>query len=213
VEGKKGRIRRVKYWKTTLTLLVALSTSVALADDFKTVEGKEYKNVTVKRVEPDGLVLSSKSGISKVYFTELPKDVQQRYGYDAEKAAAYSAEQNAALEQARKQQEEALRQKAEAGQKSNEQLGKDQAGIQWTQEQRQRIQALQNRYNELQQQEDDLLLRIGEAQRGGSYGRSGHRRYYVPNALAEQLPYLQSHLQDVRHEKDQIRQQLEQAQH
>jgi hypothetical protein len=55
--------------------------SIALADDFKTTDGKEYKNVTVKRVEPDGIVLSSKSGISKVYFTELPKEVQQRFNY------------------------------------------------------------------------------------------------------------------------------------
>jgi hypothetical protein len=53
--------------------------SLAVADDFKTINGKEYKNVTVKRVEPDGLVLSSKFGISKVYFTELPKDVQERF--------------------------------------------------------------------------------------------------------------------------------------
>src|SRR5205809_649683 len=93
--------------------------SIALADDFKTTDGKEYKNVTVKRVEPDGIVLSSKSGISKVYFTELPKEVQQRFNYDPEKAATYSAEQNAALEQARKQQEEALRQRAETTQKNN----------------------------------------------------------------------------------------------
>jgi hypothetical protein len=100
--------------KISLAILVVLSASIALADDLKTIEGKEYKNVTVKRVEPDGLVLSSKSGIAKVYFTELPKDVQQRFNYDPEKAAAYSAEQNAALEQARKQQEEALRLKAEA---------------------------------------------------------------------------------------------------
>jgi len=35
---------------------------LALSDDFKTVDGKEYKNVTVKRVEPDGIVVSSKSG-------------------------------------------------------------------------------------------------------------------------------------------------------
>ena len=47
--------------------------TVALADDFKTIRGKEYKNVTVSRVEPDGIVLKSKSGISKVYFVELPK--------------------------------------------------------------------------------------------------------------------------------------------
>jgi len=49
----------------------------------------------------------TKSRISKVYFTELPKDVQERFNYDPEKAAAYSAEQTAALERLRKQQEDA----------------------------------------------------------------------------------------------------------
>jgi hypothetical protein len=55
--------------------------STALADDFKTINGKEFKNVTVTRVEPDGIVLRTKSGILKVYFTELPKDVQERFHY------------------------------------------------------------------------------------------------------------------------------------
>jgi hypothetical protein len=32
--------------------------SLALADDFKTIDGKEYKNATVSRVEPDGLVIT-----------------------------------------------------------------------------------------------------------------------------------------------------------
>jgi Protein of unknown function (DUF3300) len=110
-----------------LALLILFVGSVALADDFKTIDGKEYKNVTVRRVEPDGIVLTSKSGISKVYFAELPKEVQERYHYDPEKAAAYSAAVNAAQEQARKQQEEAMRQKAEATQKNNEQLAEEAA--------------------------------------------------------------------------------------
>ena len=63
--------------------------SVVLADDFKLVDGKEYKNVTVSRVEPDGIVLRTKSGIAKVYFVELPKDVQERFHYNAAIAAAY----------------------------------------------------------------------------------------------------------------------------
>jgi thiol-disulfide isomerase/thioredoxin len=65
--------------------------SVVPADDFKVVDGKEYKNVTVSRVEPDGIVLRTKSGISKLYFVELPKDVQERFHYNAANAAAYSA--------------------------------------------------------------------------------------------------------------------------
>jgi hypothetical protein len=55
-----------------LTFLILSFASVALADDFKAIDGKEYKNVTVSRVEPDGIVLISSSGISKLYFTELP---------------------------------------------------------------------------------------------------------------------------------------------
>jgi hypothetical protein len=75
-----------------LTFVILCFASAALADDFKAIDGKEYKNVTVSRVEPDGIVLISSSGISKVYFTELPKEVQERFHYDAANAAAYSAE-------------------------------------------------------------------------------------------------------------------------
>jgi hypothetical protein len=67
----------VKHWQ--IVFVVILSTSIALAEDFKTVTGKEYKDVTVMRVEGDGIVLKSKTGISKVYFAELPTDVQQRF--------------------------------------------------------------------------------------------------------------------------------------
>ncbi len=74
-----------------VAFLVLCFTTVALADDFKLVNGKEYKNVTVNRVEPDGVVLKTKSGISKVYFVELPKEIQERFHYNAAIASAYSA--------------------------------------------------------------------------------------------------------------------------
>ena len=77
VESKRGRIRRVKHWQ--VAFFVTLATSIALAEDFKTVTGKEYKDATVTRVEGDGIVLRTKTGISKVYFIELPKDVQERF--------------------------------------------------------------------------------------------------------------------------------------
>jgi hypothetical protein len=67
-----------------------------LADDFKTVNGKEYKNATVSHVESDGIVLRTKTGILKVYFVELPKDVQERFGYDPAKAARLKAAAQAA---------------------------------------------------------------------------------------------------------------------
>jgi hypothetical protein len=71
----------VKFGATTLAILAALSASLGLAEDFKTIDGKEYKNATVSRVESDGIVLKTKSGITKVYFAELPKDVQERFHY------------------------------------------------------------------------------------------------------------------------------------
>ncbi len=70
----------MRYWKTALSIF-ALSASLALADDFKTVNGKEYKNATVSHIEADGIVITTKTGISKIYFVELPKDVQERFHY------------------------------------------------------------------------------------------------------------------------------------
>src|SRR6266700_8253726 len=94
-------------------IVVVCFASIALADDFKTIDGKEYKNVTISRVEPDGIVLITKSGVSKVYFTELPKEVQERFNYDAPKAAAYSAEQVANSEAFSKQRQESEQQRVE----------------------------------------------------------------------------------------------------
>jgi hypothetical protein len=69
----------VKRWATTLAILTVLSASLALAEDFKTINGKIYKDATISRVEADGIVLRTKTGISKVYFIELPKDVKERF--------------------------------------------------------------------------------------------------------------------------------------
>jgi thiol-disulfide isomerase/thioredoxin len=96
-----------------ISYLILCSASVALAEDFKAIDGKEYKNVKVSRVEPDGIVLISKSGISKVYFTELPKEVQDRFHYDAAEASAYSAEQTASQMAFQNQQAELRRKLAE----------------------------------------------------------------------------------------------------
>jgi hypothetical protein len=101
----------------TLTFLIFCVVSVALADDFKTIDGKEYKNAKVSRVEPDGIVLTTSSGISKVYFTELPKEIQERFHYDAAKAAAYSSEQTANREAFYKQRQELEQQRVEEREK------------------------------------------------------------------------------------------------
>ena len=188
-----------------LLFLTVCCIPIALADDFKTNAGKEYKNVTVSRVEPDGVIVTGKSGISKIYFTELPKDVQQRFGYDPQKAADYSAQQSAGLDQVRKEQEAVLRQKAEASQKANQ--------VRAQQESRQNeIRTLQDRYAALQREEDALLQQIGEAKQPGPAYRVRKKLQHHPNRQKSQLPLLQSHLSDVRSEKKQVRKQLEKAQ-
>jgi len=75
--------------KATLAILATLSASIVLADDFKTLEGKEYKNVKVSPVEPDGIVVTFSGGIVKIPFTELSPEIQTKFGYNPQAAADY----------------------------------------------------------------------------------------------------------------------------
>jgi hypothetical protein len=191
-----------------LTFLILSFTSTAFSEDFKTINGKEYKDATISRVEPDGIVLISKSGVSKVYFTHLPKDVQVRFGYDPAKATAYSAGQAADYAAYQKQQEEAAQRQREDAAAKNKAIFAQQETV------KNRM-ALQDRYAALQQEENALLLRIGEAkQPGPAYWGGKHNKtlLHYPNPQASQLPFLQSHLSDVRREKNQVSKQLEKAQ-
>ena len=71
-----------------LLIVLILSVSVVLADDFKTLDGKEYKNAQVRDVELDGIVIETNAGVLKIllkiYFSELPREVQERFHYDPE---------------------------------------------------------------------------------------------------------------------------------
>ena len=75
--AKQAESRRVKYCGTLI--LAVLFASLALSEDFKTTSGKVYKEATVSRVEGDGIVLKTEKGIFKVYFAELPQEVQERF--------------------------------------------------------------------------------------------------------------------------------------
>ena len=96
MESKRGSIgSRVKHWQISLAILAALSASLALADDFKTVAGKEYKDATVSRVEPDGIMIKFHGGIAKIFFVELPPEIQKQYGYDPKAARNFQQQQPA----------------------------------------------------------------------------------------------------------------------
>src|ERR1051325_5328769 len=110
-----------------LTVFILCFTSSAFADDFTTVNGKEYKDATVSRVDPDGIVVKTKSGVTKVYFAELPKEVQERFHYDSQRAAAFSAQQSADYAAYQKQQDETHRLQQAADAKANAALAEQQA--------------------------------------------------------------------------------------
>jgi len=78
---KRQNAPRVNDWAIAIAILPLLSASLALAEDFKTVSGRVYKDATISHVEADGIVIKTKTGLSKIYFTELPKDVQERFHY------------------------------------------------------------------------------------------------------------------------------------
>ena len=201
----------MKHWQISLAILAALSASLALADDFKTINGKEYKDATVSRVEADGIVLKTKSGISKVYFIELSKEVQERFHYDPEKAAAAQA---AAQPAAVQQTQEMNRQAAELGKQQKEQQQRQ--GAQAANQQN--IQALVNAYQDLTQQEEELLARIGRIKNAQEIAR---RKYingfytsdsHLVDASEADLPLLEGRLQNVRDEKQRVRNELDRAQ-
>jgi len=119
-----------------LLILIVLFASTAFADNFKTIDGREYKDAQVSRLEPDGIVVRTKSGISKIYFIELPKEVQERFHYDPQQAAQFTpqvleenrlaqqqqaaeaqktAEQKAAKRELQRQQQESEQQQARTG--------------------------------------------------------------------------------------------------
>ena len=113
-----------------LLILVILFPQIVFAEDFKTVNGKEYKNATVSRVEPDGIVVKTKSGITKIYFSELPKEVQEHFHYDSAQAAQFSTAQQATVAQqntamAEQQQQQEQQRRAEEIKKNSEVIKKN----------------------------------------------------------------------------------------
>lgn len=68
---------------------------LACADDFTLTDGTEYKDVRVRRADPDGLVLVTADGIVKAPFSKLPAAVQKQYNYDPAAAGKFVSETNA----------------------------------------------------------------------------------------------------------------------
>jgi hypothetical protein len=176
----------VKYGAATLAILAALSASLALAEDFKTNNGKEYKDATVTRMEPDGIFVKTKTGIIKLYFAELPPEVQRRFNYNPQQAAAFAAAQAPSYSPTQNQQQAP----ADGG---NARVGQidDTVNAIW---------ALDGRLAQIQSDEAILEQRIHEME-----------RWHLGKLERADLAELRRQLVDLRREEREVKNQLSQA--
>jgi hypothetical protein len=86
--------------KIAVPIFAILAASAAFADDFILNDGTQYKGVKVTRAEPDGLVVTTTNGVIKLFFSDLPKAVQEKYHYDPKKAEAFRFRLDAARDAA-----------------------------------------------------------------------------------------------------------------
>jgi len=81
--------------KKLLMLVLIFSAVLVRAEDkisFKTNDGIEIKDGTVTKVEPDGITVMHSAGAAKFLFSNLPSDIQSRFGYNSQKEAEYIAQ-------------------------------------------------------------------------------------------------------------------------
>jgi hypothetical protein len=76
--------------KHPVILIALILTAACLrADDITTIRGEKFTNVSISRVEPDGIVVIKSDGIVKIPFTDLSPELRAKYGYDPERAAQF----------------------------------------------------------------------------------------------------------------------------
>jgi hypothetical protein len=116
-------------------LLFATVVLAAKADETNlTIDGITYSNVVWRSATPATVSIFHKSGAASLPLEKLPKDLQERFGYDPQKAADYRTAQMAAQverqESLRRQQEEqdaAKQRQAELEAEKREGAAKDSA--------------------------------------------------------------------------------------
>lgn len=81
--------------KTILMCCAICAASTVLAGTLTNTEGKVFSNVEILHKNPTGLFIAYKDGsrttLTKLEFTDLPEDIQKKYGYDPAKSAEYKA--------------------------------------------------------------------------------------------------------------------------
>jgi hypothetical protein len=74
-----------------IVIALILTAAFLRADDITTIRGEKFTNVSISRVEPDGIVVIKSDGIVKIPFTDLSPELRAKYGYDPKKAAQFKS--------------------------------------------------------------------------------------------------------------------------
>jgi hypothetical protein len=86
-------------------LLLVFAVVASFAEDTNTlpttitVDGVTYSNVTWRTVTPAMVTIFHETGVASLSLDKLPPELQRRFGYDPQKAAAYRARESAAEQQ------------------------------------------------------------------------------------------------------------------
>jgi hypothetical protein len=179
----------------------------------KRLTGKNTKTRPSPALRQTALWSKANQESQKVYFTELPKEVQERFHDNSEKAAAAQAAAAQQVAEVNKQAEELNKQRNEASKQGLQRQS------QWAEQQakQQNIQALRDRVAELQQQEENLLAEIGRVEKAQEDARrrwiaSGLNQPNSTDPTEANLPLLRGRLENVRDEKQRVRHELDRAQ-
>lgn len=196
--------------RTLLPLsIILIAIQFVFSEDFKTTNGREYKNATVTRVEPDGILIKFKGGIVKLPFTELPNDIQARFHYDASAASAYRAGEAASVDETNQRANLLDRLKRESSEERQKRSAEQQT-------RQNNVQALVDQLAALEQEEQHLLVQIGRAEADQTTASrkwiDNRNQSYTYDSAEAKLPLLRGQLSNVRDKKERVARQLEQAQ-
>jgi len=224
--AKEAQSTSVKLWKTTLAILAALSASIALADDFKTIDGKEYKKAEVSRVELDGIVITFSGGIVKIPFAELPPEIQQKYGYNPEQAEPYSAQQAAIAALLRnildletldaslqKQEYELLEQIGKAEEAKKHQWPGTEKDLSKMNLLAAQLPALHKQLDDLRAQRSDVRRKLGDARGQLERARQPPQTQQPQQGQPQNVQTLQARYFELDQKQEELNKQIGQAQH
>lgn len=92
-------------WLAVLAVLILLA-QVAFGEDWRCRNGKLYRDVRYMRHNLSSVQFAHSSGISIEKFSNLPKDVQERYGYDPQKEKDARLKHQKELEEQQRREQE-----------------------------------------------------------------------------------------------------------